>query len=258
MATETDAARDRVLAARAALGGELETLEASARAAVDVPAKIRREPGQGRRRRGRGRLPRARRPAPAVPPGQAGRDRPARALPRVDAARAGREDAAPARRRRGQVRGALERDFAAYAEAGQPGPGPASDPARADGRPTAPVRRPQGRRRAGSSAPTTKDSRRVSPRSASGPSASEGWRRGARRVEPGDDRRAERVVRRPRLSGGPSRPRAARGGALDFAAGEWRNGRRAGLRSRCRVSGVEVRSLSRLQASTVGGAGCGR
>ena len=44
VAAETDAARDRVLAARAALGGELETLEASARAAVDVPAKIRREP----------------------------------------------------------------------------------------------------------------------------------------------------------------------------------------------------------------------
>ena len=29
-------------------------------------------------------------------------------------------------------------------------------------------------------------------------------------------------------------------------AGEWRNGRRAGLRSRCRVSDVEVRPLSRL------------
>jgi hypothetical protein len=46
VATETDAARDRVLAARAALGGELETLEASARAAVDVPAKIRRSPAK--------------------------------------------------------------------------------------------------------------------------------------------------------------------------------------------------------------------
>ena len=46
MATETDAARDRVLAARAALGEELEVLEASARAAVDVPAKIRRSPGR--------------------------------------------------------------------------------------------------------------------------------------------------------------------------------------------------------------------
>ena len=44
MATETDAARDRVVAARAALGEELEVLEASARTAVDVPAKIRRNP----------------------------------------------------------------------------------------------------------------------------------------------------------------------------------------------------------------------
>ena len=44
MASETDAARDRVLAAREALGEELEVLEASARAAVDVPAKIRRNP----------------------------------------------------------------------------------------------------------------------------------------------------------------------------------------------------------------------
>ena len=44
MATETDAARDRVLAARAGLGGELENLEASVRNAVDVPAKIRRSP----------------------------------------------------------------------------------------------------------------------------------------------------------------------------------------------------------------------
>ena len=46
MATETDAARDRVLAARAALGEELENLEASARTAVDVPAKIRRSPAK--------------------------------------------------------------------------------------------------------------------------------------------------------------------------------------------------------------------
>ncbi len=46
MATETDAARDRVLAARSALAEELEVLEASARAAVDVPAKIRRSPAK--------------------------------------------------------------------------------------------------------------------------------------------------------------------------------------------------------------------
>jgi hypothetical protein len=46
VATETDAARDRVLAARAALGDELETLEASVRAAVDIPAKIKRSPAK--------------------------------------------------------------------------------------------------------------------------------------------------------------------------------------------------------------------
>lgn len=46
MATETDAARDRVLAARAALGEELDALEASARAAVDIPAKVRRSPAK--------------------------------------------------------------------------------------------------------------------------------------------------------------------------------------------------------------------
>jgi hypothetical protein len=44
VATETDAARDRVLAARASLDEELEVLEASARAAVDIPGKIRRNP----------------------------------------------------------------------------------------------------------------------------------------------------------------------------------------------------------------------
>jgi hypothetical protein len=46
VATETDAARVRVLAARAALGDELDALEASARAAIDVPAKIRRSPAK--------------------------------------------------------------------------------------------------------------------------------------------------------------------------------------------------------------------
>jgi hypothetical protein len=46
VATETDAARDRVLAARAALGDEFDALEASARGAIDVPAKIRRSPAK--------------------------------------------------------------------------------------------------------------------------------------------------------------------------------------------------------------------
>jgi hypothetical protein len=46
VAEETDAARDRVIAARADLASELEVMEASLRAAVDIPAKIRRSPAK--------------------------------------------------------------------------------------------------------------------------------------------------------------------------------------------------------------------
>ena len=46
MATEQDAARDRVLAARADVAEQLELLEASAREAIDIPAKIRRSPAK--------------------------------------------------------------------------------------------------------------------------------------------------------------------------------------------------------------------
>ena len=46
MATEADAARERVLAARLELATEVERFEASARAAVDIPAKVRRSPAK--------------------------------------------------------------------------------------------------------------------------------------------------------------------------------------------------------------------
>jgi ElaB/YqjD/DUF883 family membrane-anchored ribosome-binding protein len=46
VASEQDAARDRVLAARADLEGQVETLQASARAAVDIPARIRQSPAK--------------------------------------------------------------------------------------------------------------------------------------------------------------------------------------------------------------------
>ena len=46
MATERDAARDRVLAARTELADDLEVLEASARSAVDIPARIRESPAK--------------------------------------------------------------------------------------------------------------------------------------------------------------------------------------------------------------------
>ena len=46
MATSTDAARDRVLAARERLDEELQLLEASGRAAVDIPARVKRSPAK--------------------------------------------------------------------------------------------------------------------------------------------------------------------------------------------------------------------
>lgn len=46
MASEQDAARDRVLAARAELDEAVANLEASGRAAVDIPARIRQSPAK--------------------------------------------------------------------------------------------------------------------------------------------------------------------------------------------------------------------
>jgi hypothetical protein len=46
MGARTDAARSEVLAARAGLDEELIRLEASGRAAVDIPARLRREPAK--------------------------------------------------------------------------------------------------------------------------------------------------------------------------------------------------------------------
>ena len=46
MGARTDAARSEVLAARAGLGEELVRLEAAGRAAVDIPACLRREPAK--------------------------------------------------------------------------------------------------------------------------------------------------------------------------------------------------------------------
>ena len=119
MAAETDAARLRVVAARAALADELETLEASARAAVDVPAKIRRSPGKtaavvggaafvvaGGPRRVFRRAKRAVTGAPEPLPASLLPDQVERALREL-----GDDGAA--------VRGALERDFAAYAKQAQ-------------------------------------------------------------------------------------------------------------------------------------------
>jgi hypothetical protein len=116
VAAETDAARDRVLAARSALGEELETLEASARAALDIPARIKRSPAKaaaiaggtgflvlGGPRRVFRRVKRAVSGPPEPLPTSMLPDQVERALREL-----GGDGAA--------VRGALERDFAAYAK----------------------------------------------------------------------------------------------------------------------------------------------
>ena len=116
MATETDAARDRVLEARASLGEELEVLEASARAAVDIPSKIKRNPAKTAAVAGGAaflvlggpkRLFRAGRRAVTGEP----EPLPKSMLPKeIDKAlRALGDDGK-------KVRGALERDFATYAK----------------------------------------------------------------------------------------------------------------------------------------------
>jgi hypothetical protein len=46
VAAEADAARERVLAARAELATEVERLQASARATVDIPSRIKRSPAR--------------------------------------------------------------------------------------------------------------------------------------------------------------------------------------------------------------------
>ena len=115
MATETAAARDRVLAARATLGEELEALEASVRAAVDIPAKVRRSPAKAAAIAGSAgflvlggpkRLFGAARRAVLGPSAEL----PRRMLPdEIEKALGKLGDDGD------KVRGALERDFAAYA-----------------------------------------------------------------------------------------------------------------------------------------------
>ena len=114
MASEQDAARDRVLAARAGLESELDTLRASGRAAIDIPARIRQSPAKAAALgaavgflllRGPQRLYRAVRKAIFGTPAPM----PKKMLPKEieKTLRSMGEDGE-------KVRGTLERDFAAY------------------------------------------------------------------------------------------------------------------------------------------------
>jgi hypothetical protein len=116
VATEADAARERVLAARSDVALEIERLEASARAAVDVPAKVRRNP--------------VRTAAIVGGAGFVALGGPRRLFRRAKAAIVGPDAPLPeqmlperSRRRKrlgtdgARVRGTLERDFADYVKA---------------------------------------------------------------------------------------------------------------------------------------------
>jgi hypothetical protein len=116
VATEQDAARDRVLAARAALDVELQALEASGRAAIDIPARIRQSPAKAAAiaagtgflvLKGPSRLYRAARKAITGTPAPM----PKRMLPKEieKTLRSMGDDG-------DKVRGAIERDFADYAK----------------------------------------------------------------------------------------------------------------------------------------------
>ena len=125
MAEATDAARERVLAARAGLATELDRLEASARAAADIPAKVRRSPAKAA--------------GIAAGAGFLVLGGPRRLFKRVKTAITGPEPELPERmlpddiekvlKKLGsdgeRVRGTLERDFADYVERAQKKRGPA-------------------------------------------------------------------------------------------------------------------------------------
>jgi hypothetical protein len=116
VATEQDAARERVLAARAELDEDLGVLEASARSAVDIPAKVRRSPAKAAAiaggaaflvLRGPTRIYRAVRTAITGQPAPM----PKRMLPKeIEKTLRSLGDNGD------KVRGALERDFADYAK----------------------------------------------------------------------------------------------------------------------------------------------
>ena len=120
MGEVTDAARADVLTARAALGDELDRLEAAARAAVDVKAKVRRHPVRtagaaagagflllgGPRRLFRGARRAILGPAAVLP----------RSMLPKEIDKALRELGSDGNK----VRGTLEREFAAYLEAKAP------------------------------------------------------------------------------------------------------------------------------------------
>ena len=115
MGTRTDAALSQVVAARGDLADEIDRLEAAGRAAVDIPAKIRRSPAKAAGSRRRCRVPRGRRPQARLPAGaEGGHGHEQAPLPKALLPK----EIEKALKKMGsdgdQVRGTIEREFAKY------------------------------------------------------------------------------------------------------------------------------------------------
>ncbi len=236
MATETDAARDRVIAARADLESRADDPRGIGPDAVDIPAKIKRSPAK----------------AAAVVGGVGflALKGPQRVFGVAKRAVRGTPKPLP----KSMLPDEIEKTLRALGTTATRSAAPSS----ATSRPT-PRSRPRRTRASAGRAPVDGDAVRRAGRQDRGgravpagrgdaspngwpPSASGPSRRSTRRATPrpkAKEAAAER--RRPRTSRGRRRLRA-----VHSAPGEWRNGRRAGLRSRCRVSGVSVRPRPRL------------
>ena len=241
MGTRTDAALARVVAARADLAEEVDRLEAAGRAAVDIPAKIKRSPAKAAAIAGGGAFlvlggpKRVFRKARKAVTGREEAPLPKSLLPK---------DIEKSLKKIGtdgdQVRGTIERDFAKYLddrakERKKEGiqaavAGLALTALRADRHPG----RPPGRR-----ADVRPECARVPGAAPEDPRATGDGRGG------GEGRRGA-------TSRSGERRRSSERVAARLATGEWRNGRRAGLRSRCRVSGVWVRVPRARSAKNVG------
>jgi hypothetical protein len=116
VATETDAARDQVIAARAELAEELETMEASVRAAVDIPARIRRSPAKAAAALGGVGFLALKGPQRIVGAAKRAVRGPAAEMPRSMLPKEIEKTLRKLGDDGDKVRGTLERDFAAYAQ----------------------------------------------------------------------------------------------------------------------------------------------
>ena len=245
MGTRTDAALAEVLAARADLAEEIDRLEAAGRAAVDIPAKIRRSPAKAAAIAGGGAFlvlggpKRVFRNARKAITGHEEAPLPKSLLPK-DIEKALKKIGT--RRRQGPRHDrARLREVPRRAGEGAPEgrhPGGRRSALLAAGAPAGRRRGPASRSPSGCSTPTAAAFEEQLQKIRDAPTRPR--RRDADRPTSGRGRGAGR---RRAASGLLTLGRASR---ARLAAGEWRNGRRAGLRSRCRVSGVSVRPRPRL------------